>query len=129
MEVKEMKNYGEIAAMVIIESFQPFTFDEYKDKCVDYDLDVPDEDLRFVLDALIEREQLVIDPDENDLISLNFDHSDQMDEMALDLQFNEEVPKLFSKVVNSHKNIEVCFDYLPEITRVALEEAIKNMMK
>ena len=123
-----MKKYGELAYLIIVESYQPFTFKEYQDKCKDYNLEVTDEDLRFVLDKLIERKHLEVDKD-NELISLNYEHSNLMDDMALNLQFSDDVAKLFAKAVNKHDNVNVCFDYLPEIAKIALDETIRKMMK
>ena len=123
-----MKKHGEIAYVVIVESYNPYDIDGYYQKCQEYGFDVAMEDLKYVLDELIERDHLKIEK-ETGMISLNYNSSDMMDEMAYELQFNDEVYKSFAKIINKHGNIDVCFDYLPDISRLAFEETLRNMMK
>ncbi|MDF9867218.1 molybdopterin converting factor small subunit [Bacilli bacterium PM5-3] len=122
-----MKKYGEIAYVLIVESYNPYTLEQYEKICKEYEIEAHIDDIQYVIDEFVERMYLEIEP-ETGIVSLNFENTDIMDEMAYELQFNDEVAQKFANVINKHGDIDICFNYLPDISHNALNETIKEMM-
>ena len=122
-----MKQYGEITYVVIVESYNAYDLEQYEKICQEYGFKAHHDDIKYVIDELLERNHLVVE-EETGKIVLNFEQSDMMDEMAYELQFNDEVARKFASVINKHGNIDVCFDYLVDISRISFDETVKEMM-